>query len=94
MATIEEKARFDTKLPKWQKEKFEKAASLEGYRSLTEFIVTTVNEKAEQIIEKHELVLATERDRQLFFEAIENPPLPNKALMEAAQRYKNYVTKK
>ncbi len=38
MKTIE-KARFDTRLPKEQKEYFEYAANLGGFRNLTEFIV-------------------------------------------------------
>lgn len=49
--------------------------------------------KAEYTI-KQESILATERDRKVFFEAILNPPLPNNALMEAAQRFKSYKSKK
>ena len=41
-----EHARFDARLPKAQKEFFEKAASLGGFRSLTDFIILTAQEKA------------------------------------------------
>lgn len=48
MATKEikqDKARFDTRLSKEQKGFFELAARIGGYRSLTDFIVLTVQEK-------------------------------------------------
>lgn len=92
MANLDEKARFDTKLPKWQKEKFETAAKIAGYRSLTEFVLSTVNEKAETIIEKHQAILTTERDREIFFEALTNPPAPGKDLLEAAQKFKEFAS--
>jgi uncharacterized protein (DUF1778 family) len=41
-----EKARFDTRLPKEQKTFFERAARLGGFRSLTDFIVLTVQKKS------------------------------------------------
>ena len=51
MAVInKEYSRFDARLPKEQKEFFERAANLGGYRSLTDFIMLTVQEKAKEII--------------------------------------------
>lgn len=47
-----DKARFDTRLPLEQKQLFEKAAILGGYRNLTDFIIATVQEKAIEIIEE------------------------------------------
>ena len=91
MATVEKNARFDAKLPKWQKEKFERAASIAGFRNLTEFVLSAVSEKAEDIIEKHNTILSTERDRKVFFEAILNPPAPSKSLMDAAQTFKEFA---
>ena len=44
------KARIYTRLPKEQKDFFEKAARLGGYKSLTDFVVITVQEKAYEII--------------------------------------------
>ena len=82
-----EKARFDTKLTKVQKELFELAAKLGGFRTLTDFVVTTVQEKAKSIVEQHEAILVSERDRKIFFDAIMNPPEPSLRLKEAAKRY-------
>jgi uncharacterized protein (DUF1778 family) len=83
-----EKTRFDTKLTTDQKTLFERAAKLGGYRTLTDFVVSTVQEKAKFIVEQHEAVLATERDRNVFFDAIMNPPKPGKRLLQAAERYR------
>jgi uncharacterized protein (DUF1778 family) len=40
--TLSEKARFDAKIPKAQKQLFEYAASLGGFRTLTDFIINAV----------------------------------------------------
>lgn len=84
-----EKARFDTKLPVEQKLLFEKAARLGGYRSLTDFIIATVQVKAKEIINEREQVLASQRDSEIFFEAIMNPASPNKALQSAANDFES-----
>ncbi len=83
-----DKTRFDTKLTKVQKELFELAAKLGGYRTLTDFVVTTVQEKAKTIIDQYEAHLASERDKKIFFDAIMNPPEPGKRLQQAAERYR------
>lgn len=82
-----EKTRFDAKLTKTQKELFEAAARLGGFRTLTEFVISTVQEKAREIVEQHNVILATETDRVLFFDALMHPPGPNKELVAAARRY-------
>lgn len=91
MATKElkqEKARFDTRLSKEQKVLFERAAQMGGYRSLSDFVVLTVQEKAKEIISEKEQILASERDSELFFNAITNSPKANKNLINAANEYK------
>jgi uncharacterized protein (DUF1778 family) len=84
-------ARFDTKLPKTQKDFFEYAASLGGYRTLTEFVITSVQNKADEIVEKHRSIVASKRDQKIFFDAIMNPPTPGKKLSGAAKKYKKLV---
>ncbi len=88
---VPEKARFDTKLSKTQKEFFEYAASIGGFRTLTDFILSSVQEKAKEIIEQHKVFLATEKDREIFFDAIMKTSSPNKKLADAAKRYKKAV---
>jgi uncharacterized protein (DUF1778 family) len=83
-----EKTRFDTKLTKVQKELFQLATKLGGYRTLTDFMLTTVEEKAKTIVQQHEAILASDRDKKVFFDAIMTPPKPNQRLKDAAKRYK------
>ncbi|WP_069660363.1 type II toxin-antitoxin system TacA family antitoxin [Arcticibacter eurypsychrophilus] len=92
--TTPAKSRFDAKIPKAQKELFEYAASLGGFRTLTDFIINTVHEKATAIIQEHNTILASEKDREIFFNAILNPSGPNQKLLDAAERYNAFIQKK
>ena len=85
-----EKTRFDTKLTKVQKELFELATKIGGYRTLTDFMLSTAEEKAKTIVQQHEAILASERDKKIFFDAIMNPPQPNQRLRDAAKRYQKF----
>ena len=85
------KARFDAKIPKVQKDLFEYAASLGGFRTLTDFIINAVQEKANAIIQEHNTILASEKDREIFFNALVNPTGPNQKLRDAAERYKLFL---
>jgi len=88
MKTIErEQARFDTRLSKEQKQLFERAAMIGGYRNLTDFVVATAQNKAKEIIEESEQIIVTQRDKTLFFESLVTPPKPNKKLLAAKNEY-------
>jgi uncharacterized protein (DUF1778 family) len=89
--TLPEKARFDAKIPKAQKQLFEYAARLGGFRTLTDFIINAVQEKANIIIQEHDNFLASEKDREIFFSALTNPHGPNEKLRDAAERYKLFI---
>jgi uncharacterized protein (DUF1778 family) len=89
--SLSEKSRFDAKIPRLQKELFEYAASLGGFRTLTDFIINAVQEKANAIIQEHNTILASEKDRELFFDALMHPPGPNQKLRDAAERYKVFM---
>jgi uncharacterized protein (DUF1778 family) len=83
-----EKARFDARLTKDQKQNFERAAAIGGYRSLSDFVISIVEERAQQIITDSERIIASKRDAEIFFNAIMNPGLPNEALRLAVEEYK------
>ncbi|MCX6319576.1 MAG: DUF1778 domain-containing protein [Bacteroidetes bacterium] len=87
-------SRFDTRLPKEQKAFFEYAASLGGFRTLTEFVVFCVQLQANSIIEKHNSILASKNDQELFFKALMNPQKPNENLRKAATRFKKATATK
>src|SRR5882757_2732608 len=89
--TLSKKARFDAKIPRVQKELFEYAASLGGFRTLTDFIINAVQEKANTIIQEYNTILASEKDREIFFDALMNPPGPNQKLRDTADRYKLFI---
>ncbi|HEY5509841.1 MAG TPA: DUF1778 domain-containing protein [Prolixibacteraceae bacterium] len=84
----ENKARFDTRLSRDKKLMIEKAALLGGYKNLSDFVVSTVCEKAQAIIQKSETILSSQRDNEVFFDALVNPPEPNNALRSAVSQYK------
>ena len=86
-----QKTRFDTRIPKDQKELFQQAAELGGFKTLSEFIIYSAKVQAEIIVKKHESILASKRDAKIFFDAIINPPAANKELKKAALSYNKRV---
>src|SRR6202451_3897655 len=60
----------------------ERAALLER-RSLTDFCLTALTEAARRTIAQHETLVLSERDRQIFFDALIHPPKPNARLRRA-----------
>jgi uncharacterized protein (DUF1778 family) len=90
--SIKEQARFDARLPKEQKQFFEKAAYLGGFRSLTDFVILAVQEKAKEIIREKEQVIASELDGEVFFDAITNAKKPSKSLKRAMDDYNAFVS--
>ncbi len=91
--TINEQARFNARLPKEQKQFFEKAALLGGYRNLTDFVILAVQEKAQKIIQEKEQIIASNRDSQIFFDAITKSKKPNEALTNALNDYDVFISK-
>lgn len=92
-----ERTRFDTRLPKEQKELFEYAATLGGFSTLTDFVIYALQQQANTIIEKHQhqnAFLTSKKDKEIFFEAITNPQPPNDTLRGAAQRYNQELVAK
>jgi uncharacterized protein (DUF1778 family) len=92
-AQKQDKARFDTRLPLEQKQLFEKAAILGGYRNLTDFVIVTVQNKAKEIIEEREQIIASQKDKEVFFNSLVNPPEPNKDLLSAKDEYNKLISK-
>jgi len=87
------KSRIDARLTEEQKQFFEKAAAIGGYRSLTDFIISTVEDRAQEIIRRSDSFIQSERDAEIFFEAIFNPGPPNEALLAALQEYNKMLAR-
>ena len=93
VATKNRSTRFDTRLPEAQKIFFEKAAQLGGYRNLTDFILSAVSEKAKEIILENEQIIASQRDSEIFFNAILQQTKPNDILLKAVNEYNQTLLK-
>jgi uncharacterized protein (DUF1778 family) len=81
--------RFDARLSKKQKMIFSEAASIMGFKTLSEFVIQTTQTAALQIIERNKNIINSDNDREVFFNALTNPPKANKTLKEGFRRYKN-----
>jgi uncharacterized protein (DUF1778 family) len=88
------KTRIDIRLAKKQKEYFEYAANLGGFKTLTDFVIFSGEQQANQIVERHNTILASKRDQKVFFDALINPQPANERLKKAARRYKELTSKK
>lgn len=86
-----EMARFDTRLPKSQKEYFEMAATIGGFKTLSEFIIHSTMELSNKIVEKRNEILLSQEDAKIFFDAIVNPPKANQALKDAIKLYNERI---
>lgn len=80
-------ARLEARISQETKDLIQKAADLEG-RSLTDFVVSSVQSAAYQVIERHQTLKLSLEDSEAFVEAIFNPQQPNEALKLAALKYK------
>lgn len=90
--TNKEQARFDARLPKEQKQFFERAAYLDGFRNLTDFVIFAAQEKAKEIIKEKEQIIASRKDSEIFFDAITKPAKPSETLKKALDDYNAYVS--
>ncbi len=64
------------------KKMVERAAALER-RSMTDFCLTVITEATREAIARHEMLTLSARDREVFFDALMNPPKPNARLRRA-----------
>ncbi|MGB5943241.1 MAG: DUF1778 domain-containing protein [Leeuwenhoekiella sp.] len=81
--------RIELRVSSTDKRIFKRAHKLTGGKSFSSFLVSIVKKKAEEIVAENDRIIATERDRQVFFEAVFNNTEPNQNLVAAAKRYKS-----
>lgn len=82
--------RIVSRIPRSNRLIIEKAAAVYG-ATLNQFIVQTVLDRAGEILEREELLKLSLNDSQLFLEALDNPPLPNKKLCDAMESHNRLV---
>jgi uncharacterized protein (DUF1778 family) len=78
--------RLEARVSHDQKALFQRAAELQG-RTLTDFVVASVNDAAIRVIEENQTIRLNAEDSRAFAEALLNPREPNARLDAAAQRY-------
>lgn len=79
--------RLEARVTSEQKDLIERAAAIQG-RSVTDFVVSTVQDAAQKAIEDHQRIKLTLRESEAFVEALLNPPEPNDHLRESVRRYR------
>lgn len=91
ISTSSKDERIEIRISAADKQVFLKAQKMSGDKSFSSFLVRIVKEKATEIIAKNEVIIASEQDREKFFEAVFSSQKPNKRLIEAAKRYKSKI---
>lgn len=79
--------RLEARVTPDQKRLIERAAELRG-STVTDFVVVSAQQAAADTIRDFETLVLRDQARDVFINAILNPPLPNDAARAAAQRYK------
>lgn len=74
-----------------QKALLVRAALLSG-QTLSDFIRTAVEDRAQRVLADYERITLGEQSRAAFFSALANPPPPNDRLAALAKRYASEVT--
>ncbi|MGJ5672796.1 MAG: DUF1778 domain-containing protein [Nostochopsis sp.] len=83
-------ARLEARVSPEIKALWQKAADLEG-RTLTDFVIASVQAAACRVIEQHQTLKLSIEDSEAFVDALLNPPQPNDVLKAAAVRYKQVM---
>jgi uncharacterized protein (DUF1778 family) len=89
MSTRTKTMRIEARVTPEQKARIQRAADLAG-RSISEFVVASLQAEADRTIRDHEVIVLSPSDSDLFFEALNNPPEPNEALRNAFERHRDF----
>lgn len=79
--------RLEARVTKEQKDFIERAAAIQG-RSVTDFLLSSVQEAAQKAIEDHQRIKLTIKDAEAFVEALLNPKPVNDRLRKTIIRYR------
>lgn len=79
--------RLETRVTAEQKKLIERAAALQG-RTVTDFVLTSVQDAARRAIEEHSQLALSVRDSEALVDALLNPKPVNDRLRETVRRYR------
>ncbi|MDZ5647461.1 DUF1778 domain-containing protein [Nitrospirillum sp. BR 11828] len=80
--------RLEARITAEQKDLIERAAALQG-RSITDFVLTSVQDAARRAIDEHQRLELSIRDSQAFVEALSKPQPVNDRLRDTIRRYRD-----
>jgi len=84
--------RLEMRVTADQKSLIERAAALQG-RTVTDFVLTSVQEAARRAIDEHQRLDLSVRDSQAFVEALLAPRPVNDRLRETVRRYRRLTSR-
>jgi uncharacterized protein (DUF1778 family) len=79
--------RLEARVTAEQKSLIERAAALQG-RTVTDFVLTSVQDAARRAIEEHHNLALSVRDSEAFVDAFLNPKPVNGRLRDTVRRYR------
>ncbi|MDE2361116.1 MAG: DUF1778 domain-containing protein [Hyphomicrobiales bacterium] len=82
--------RLEARVTAEQKALIEHAAALEG-RSITDFVLASVQDAAKRAIAEHEVIQLSVRDSKAFVEALLNPREPGDRMRERVAAYRALI---
>ncbi|MGB4846287.1 MAG: DUF1778 domain-containing protein [Saprospiraceae bacterium] len=89
-----ESNRIELRVSREDKELFEYASSLRGFKSFSEFARLAIYKEAKAIVENEKSILISERDKEIFFSALMGKEeKPNDALIAAIKYHNELVAK-
>ena len=82
--------RIVARIPRSNRVIIEKAAAVYG-ATVNQFIVQTALDRATEILQREAVLKLSEKDARLFLDALDNPPPPNRKLVEAMHQHERLV---
>ena len=79
--------RLEARITSEQKALIQRAAELEG-RSVTDFVITSVQSAAKRTLEEHEVIVLSAADSRAFVQALLEPPPVSERMRDTARRYR------
>jgi len=92
MPTMTQTARLEARISRDLHAKIKRAAELQG-RTMTDFVISTMYDAAQQTIEQAEIMQLSVADQHCFAEAFLSPPDMNPALQQAFSRHSELLEK-
>lgn len=79
--------RLEARITSDQKALIQRAAELEG-RSLTDYVISSVQDAAKRTVEAHEVIVLSAADSRAFVDALLDPTPVNARLKDSVRRYR------